>query len=364
MHFIPQGEGGEQGDLPHACTCSPWVSTDYWKHCRVTPCQNPDAQRQDPSVEPDGWERLDAEAQRSDPEAVVWRGNTMLPPSEQGVMVFGTPVGHWDFVKGKLEATSTEHQSLLEKSTSVISNPLGCCCCSAPLHERTTYFGTVHSDASLSFAVRHDISLRRCVSALLGAEVPEDTWDIALPLSVGGIGLRGAVRSRPAAHWADSLEMIQQRHEPVCAQILHILTRGGGSFHLEVAVRGQDLQLMGFDAPEWVPLAHGLRPRSQDRDDDGPGMPSHGWQRDSSGKVTDDLMNRCGQDFRSHEERCCDLREAPCQECPSLVAVQFSGVPRPFASSPLASPPSFCALLPPPAQRVLQLWCWVAGDSH
>ena len=39
----------------------------------------------------------------------------MLPPSEQGVMVLGTPVGHWDFVKGKLEALSTEHQSLLEQ---------------------------------------------------------------------------------------------------------------------------------------------------------------------------------------------------------------------------------------------------------
>ena len=140
-------------------------------------------------------------------------------------------------------------------------------------------------------------SLRRCLSALLGADVPEDMWDIAsLPLSVGGIGLRGAVRSRPAAYWsswADSLEMIQQRHEPVCAQILHILTRGGGSFHVEGAVRArQDLQRMGFDAPEWLPLAHGLRPRSQDRDDDGLGMPSHGWQHDASGKVTDDLMNR------------------------------------------------------------------------
>ena len=66
----------------------------------------------------------------------------MLHPCEQGVMVLGTPVGHWDFVKGKLEVLSTEHQSLLEKSnTSEIFNPLGCCCCSAPLHERTTHFG-------------------------------------------------------------------------------------------------------------------------------------------------------------------------------------------------------------------------------
>ena len=39
---------------------------------------------------------------------------------------------------------------------------------------------------------------------------------------------------------------------------------------------------MGFDAPELLPLAHGLRPRSQDRDDDGPGMQSHGWQHDAS----------------------------------------------------------------------------------
>ena len=88
-------------------------------------------------------------------------------------------------------------------------------------------------------------------------------------LSVGGIGLRGAVRSRPAAHWsswADSLEMIQQRHEPVCAQILHLLTRGRGSFHVEGAVRArQDLQRMVFDAPE-VPLAQG---KSKDKPKEG-----------------------------------------------------------------------------------------------
>ena len=315
VHFIPQGEGGEHLRPPNACiilpgsmhralgslpvpqshlgpterlfaflddiyvVCSPDrvsqihedLRTQLWTHAKIQMHKGKTQAWNRGGVAPDGWERLDAEAQRSDPAAVVWRGNTMFPPSEQGVMVLGTPVGHWDFVKGKLEALSSEHQSLLEKIQHIgdlQSAWLLLLFCAA---SRANYtLRTVHPDASLSFAARHDISLRRCPSALLGADVPEDMWDIAsLPLSVGGIGLRGAVRSRPAAYWsswADSLEMIQQRHEPVCAQILHLLSRGGDSFHIEGAVRArQDLQRMGFDAPEWLPLAHGLRPRSQDR---------------------------------------------------------------------------------------------------
>ena len=98
--------------------------------------------------------------------------------------------------------------------------------------------------------------------------------------------------------------------------------------------------------PSGIPLAHGFRPRSQDRDDE----PSHGWQHDVSGKVTDDLMNRVWP------ERCCDLREAPCQ---ALLCHPFRGsVPRSSASfcfAPLASPPSLCALLPVwPSSR--RLW--------
>ena len=154
----------------------------------------------------------------------------------------------------KLEALSTEHQSLVEKIQHIgdlQSAWLLLLFCGA---SRANYtLRTVHPDASLSFAARHDISLRRCLSVLLG-DVPEDMWDItSLPLSVGGIGLRGAVRSRPAGYWsswADLLEMFNSDMS-VCAQILHILSRGEGSFH-EGAVRARqgDLQRMGFDAPE------------------------------------------------------------------------------------------------------------------
>ena len=168
-------------------------------------------------VAPDGWERLDAEAQRS--RSGVEGGTRCFPHLNK--------VGHWDFVKGKLEALSTEQQSLLEKIQHIGDLQsawlllLFCAASRANYTLRTVHpdaslanytLRTVHPDASLSFAARHDISLRRCLSALLGAEVPEDMWDIAsLPLSVGGIGLRG-VRNRPAAcwsSWADSLEMIQ-----------------------------------------------------------------------------------------------------------------------------------------------------------
>ena len=43
-------------------------------------------------VEPRRWELLAANAVRSDPDAVVWRGDPSLPADQQGVKVLGT---HW-----------------------------------------------------------------------------------------------------------------------------------------------------------------------------------------------------------------------------------------------------------------------------
>ena len=46
------------------------------------------------SVEPAGVEALIAAARVSNPTAIVWRGDPSLPPSEQGVRILGTPLGH------------------------------------------------------------------------------------------------------------------------------------------------------------------------------------------------------------------------------------------------------------------------------
>ena len=71
-----------------------------------------------------------------------------------------------------------------------------------------------------SFAESHDQGLWRC--AIVG--VPSETCDVltrataTLPLSLGGLGLRSAARTRGPAYWAssaDTLSMVQARHPSV-----------------------------------------------------------------------------------------------------------------------------------------------------
>ena len=100
-------------------------------------------------------------------------------------------VGHWDFVKGKLEALSTEFVGK-KSNTSVICNLFRCCCCSAQLHEQTT-LQTVQ--------IRHGISLRGCLSALLGADVRTCGISRRCPCLLGRLLLRPIVtQARPYCH--------------------------------------------------------------------------------------------------------------------------------------------------------------------
>ena len=48
---------------------------------------------------PRGWRARTAAARQVDPDAIVWRGDPELHPSEQGVKVFGTPLGHPEYVR-------------------------------------------------------------------------------------------------------------------------------------------------------------------------------------------------------------------------------------------------------------------------
>ena len=75
---------------------------------------------------------------------------------------------------------------------------------------------------------RHDAEVWSCLQHLLGIEGDQLTEDVVrLPLSMGGLGLRSAVRTSHAAHWAswaDSAPMIQKRHPGVVRLIVAQLT--------------------------------------------------------------------------------------------------------------------------------------------
>ena len=77
----------------------------------------------------------------------------------------------------------------------------------------------------------HDVRLWSCLFHILG--VAEDRCDdvarntASLPLAMGGLGLRSAVRTSPSvfwASWADCLPMVQKRHPEVAACIVERLS--------------------------------------------------------------------------------------------------------------------------------------------
>ena len=87
-------------------TCSPGrvvpifntLRRELWMHSRIQIHLGKTQVWNRGGVEPPGWQRLAADAQASDPDAVVWRGDHTLPLENQGLLVLGTPLGSPAFV--------------------------------------------------------------------------------------------------------------------------------------------------------------------------------------------------------------------------------------------------------------------------
>ena len=64
---------------------------------------------------PVGVERLEVEAHRIDPDAIVWRENSDIPIEQQGLKILGCLVGHHDFVQDQLSKLADRHSVLLDR---------------------------------------------------------------------------------------------------------------------------------------------------------------------------------------------------------------------------------------------------------
>ena len=89
------------------------------------------------------------------------------------------------------------------------------CCFIAFRHEQTTN-SVLIPDVVEQFARTHDARVWQCSCDIL--KIPENCVgnlhkEVAtLPLSLGGLGSRSAVRTSVPAHWADVLPMIRDMH--------------------------------------------------------------------------------------------------------------------------------------------------------
>ena len=334
-HDICQGEGGEQGDplmpalfalglhqalvavqaglLPSErlfaflddiyVVCSPdrvadvhaSLQAELWRHARTQVHQGRTQLWNRDGVTPRGTEVLTVAARIEDEDAIVWRGDPALP-QEQGVKILGTPLGHAAFVQDQLARLS--HDVLLERIQAVPDLQVAWLLlvfCTAS--RANCYLRVVHPDLPRPFAEQHDAKVWRCLQRLVGIEGDSLTKDMAsLPLCFGGLGLRSAVRTSPAAHWAswaDCLPTLQKRHPGVARMIITRLSDHAGDFHVSGAnVSRKRLLDVSYNVPSWEQIADGLRPGVPAEDPE-PGVPRHGWQFHAA-QAMDDCFFRHG----------------------------------------------------------------------
>ena len=131
--------------------------------------------------------------------------------------VLGVPMGQPEFVVAELTAKAEEHASLFEKITHIPDVQIGWLLLVFCAATRANYWlRTVPPELIEGFARRHDNEVVQYMCRLLQVEqtLCPSVLDIArMPLSLGGLGVGGALMTRDAAHWgswADCLEMIAQ----------------------------------------------------------------------------------------------------------------------------------------------------------
>ena len=173
------------------------------------------------------------------------------------------------------------------------------------------------SPGYLRVSLQHDRSLRRCLSTLVGAEIPEHTFDLAsLPLSLGGLGLLSAQHNRHAANWAswsDSLAMVEQRHPYVAGLMVRSLQGRGTGIHLDGVVGAHQVLVdAGFAAPVWEDLTRGLRP--DPTPDEDPSNPE-AWVAILGDATTERTVHRCSSLAKIARQLSCHVAVAKWTSC-------------------------------------------------
>ena len=162
--------------------------------------------------------------------------------------------------------------------------------CAGP---RCHYFlRTIPPSQSETYADAHDEGMWRALEAVMG-RLPGDDRQTemarnisSLPMRMGGLGLRSARRSAPAAYWAswaDCLSMLQKRLPEVTTHIMDQLAVGAGGQGClgELCSASRRLDQSGFVArPDWTQLQEGLRPPQPVSSELGEWQ--HGWQYHAS----------------------------------------------------------------------------------
>ena len=164
-------------------------------------------------IEPSGVEAMTRATQAVKPDAVVWRGNPMLPVTQQGLKVL-VPIGHEAFVQRFLDNKSTEQQVLFQRIPWV-NDPQS-------VYLLLLMCGSTRANFWLRALKTRSLSpgatMRSCGHAFVRFSAVGAHTLATLALSAGGLGLGSAVRVRHAAHWASWADSLRTSASPSCCR--------------------------------------------------------------------------------------------------------------------------------------------------
>ena len=238
------------------------------------------------------------------PAGVVELGPEVWNP--EGVKILGTPLGSQRFIQEVADKRLAEEQRLWDAIPTVPE------CAGPRCHHMLR---TLPPSQSEVYARGHDSGMERVMRTLLA--LPGDRHDqemahniASLPMRMGGLGLRRALRIAPGAYWAswaDALHMIHQRLPDVADRVVQNLSDREDPGGCLGELRGVAIQLdrQGFAGrPEWHSLKMGVRPQGIFQAE--PGEWPHGWQYHASSSsehtfrknvVLDQSCAACTQDL-------------------------------------------------------------------
>ena len=233
----------------------------------------------------------------------TWNRGGVKPPnmddlgadvwSPAGVKVLGTPIGTDEFVASQVAERLEDERRLWDALLEVPD--LQCAWqilvqCAGP--RASHLLRTLPPSQSRAYAMGHDDGMWQTACRLL-EPLPGNNLEhltarmlATLPQRLGGVGLRSAERTGPAAYWAswaDALAMINQRLPYVAEGLVEALSShhssgDEGGCVSEIRTAADLLDREGFvQRPDWTSLREGIRPPQKIGRSE-PGEWAHGWQ--------------------------------------------------------------------------------------
>ena len=185
------------------------------------------------------------------PDNIADLGPEVWQPGE--ITVLGTPIGSELYVSEKMDQRIAKERALWEAISTVPDLQCAWQILLQSANPRANHtMRTMPPGGSADYCRAHDEGIWATVKALMdgfpAGEEDESRQLATLPMRIGGLGLRSAVRCALAAHWAswsDALHMISQRTPHVAGEVVGRLSHEEGCLG-ELRAAASELDCKGF----------------------------------------------------------------------------------------------------------------------